>query len=196
MRRISWGLAGGLAALALGGCMTSAMGTGIVQLSPDSYRLSRVDGVGRFADTAAMKAALLEEASAFAKGQGKVAVPTASHEEAMRAGHLLTAELEFRLVAPGDAAAVPAAPPTAPVARTSPAAPVATAQPLPATAVLPAPTASPPPAPLAPAMAPPALPDVKPSLYNELIMLDDLRKRGILTDAEFQALKTKLLAGK
>jgi hypothetical protein len=31
-------------------------------------------------------------------------------------------------------------------------------------------------------------------LYTELLKLDDLRKRGILTDAEFEAQKQKLLA--
>jgi len=36
--------------------------------------------------------------------------------------------------------------------------------------------------------------EAKPDLYTELIKLDELRKRGILTEAEFQALKTKLIA--
>ena len=31
-------------------------------------------------------------------------------------------------------------------------------------------------------------------LYNELVKLDDLRKKGILTDDEFQAEKKKLLS--
>jgi hypothetical protein len=31
-------------------------------------------------------------------------------------------------------------------------------------------------------------------LYTELMKLDDLRKRGILTDEEFEAQKAKLLA--
>jgi hypothetical protein len=193
MRMTSWGSAAGIVVLALGGCTASTMATGIVQLSPDSYRLSRVDGVGRYANAAAMKAALVDEANAFAKSQGKVAVPTSSHEEAMRAGHLLTADLEFRLAAPGEVAAiaaVAATPPAAPAVRS--AAVAAPAPPAPASPVVAA-------APAMAAGAAPALPgtpDVKTGLYNELIMLDDLRKRGILTDAEFQALKTKLLAGK
>jgi hypothetical protein len=174
----SWGLAVGIVALALGGCMTSSMGTGLVQLSSDSYRLSRVDGVGRYADAAAMKAALLDEANAFATSKGKVAVPTSSHEETMRAGHLLTADLEFRLAARDEEAASAAVPAAAPAAPAVPVAPVAAV------------------APATPVVAPATSPEVKPGLYNELIMLDDLRKRGILTDAEFQALKTKLLAGK
>jgi hypothetical protein len=33
-------------------------------------------------------------------------------------------------------------------------------------------------------------------MYTELIKLDDLRKRGIITEAEFEAQKKKLLEGK
>ncbi len=38
-------------------------------------------------------------------------------------------------------------------------------------------------------------PSNKNDLYSELIKLEDLRKRGILTDAEFEAQKKKLLDG-
>ena len=38
-------------------------------------------------------------------------------------------------------------------------------------------------------------PSLVPEEYAELLMLDDLRKRGILTDAEFEAQKKKLLEG-
>ena len=38
--------------------------------------------------------------------------------------------------------------------------------------------------------------DQKKDVYAELIKLDDLRKRGILTEAEFQTQKQKLLEGK
>ncbi|WP_254461228.1 SHOCT domain-containing protein [Xanthomonas sacchari] len=34
----------------------------------------------------------------------------------------------------------------------------------------------------------------QPDLYAELLKLDDLRKKGLLTDAEFQAQKAKLLS--
>jgi hypothetical protein len=36
----------------------------------------------------------------------------------------------------------------------------------------------------------------KTDLYGELVKLDDLKKRGILTDAEFDAAKKRLLEGK
>jgi len=165
------------------------MGTGLQQLTPDTYRLSRVDGAGVYRDADAMKAAIAEEANRFAAKQGKIAIPVASHEETLR-GHLLTADLEFRLATPGEAAALPAA--HSPPAVTTPVAPA-----LVGAAAAPLPPAAPPalPATATPAAAQPAA-TATPNFYNELIMLDDLRKRGILTDAEFQALKTKLIAGK
>jgi hypothetical protein len=177
--------------------MSASMGTGLQQLTPDTYRLSRVDGGGRYADAAAMKAAIVDEANAFAQAQGKVALPISSHEETLR-GHLLTAEVEFRLATPGEAAAIPATPltPAAPATGVGPAMrPVAdAASAAPAAAILPAPPAVAVQA--AAPVAPPAPAELKPDLYHELIMLDDLRKRGILTDAEFQTLKTKLIAGR
>ncbi len=50
-----------------------------------------------------------------------------------------------------------------------------------------------------PVMAAPVAPPPPPrlstdDLYNELVKLDDLRKKGILTDDEFQAEKRKLLS--
>lgn len=183
----------GLATLAVGGCMSASMGTGLQQLTPDTYRLSRVDGGGRYADTAAMKAAIFDEANAFAQKQHKLVVPISSHEDTLR-GHLLTADLEFRLAAPDDPTTI-AAPPVAqaapvarPVAEAAAAASTAAVAAVPPAALQAAP-------PVAPAAPPPSA-DKKPDFYSELIMLDDLRKRGILTDAEFQALKTKLIAGK
>jgi hypothetical protein len=172
------------AALLAGACMSPGTGTGLMQLSSDTYRISRVDGVGRYPDAVAMQAAVADEASAFARSQGKVAVPISTHQETMRAGHLSTVEYEFRLVAPAEpaATATPQGPTTTSVASAAPAVTAAAAKPETKAAEV--------------AAAAPAPPEAKPDLYNELIMLDDLRKRGILTDAEFQALKTKLLAGK
>ena len=36
--------------------------------------------------------------------------------------------------------------------------------------------------------------DKKPDLYTELTKLDDLRKKGLITDAEFESEKQKLLS--
>ena len=161
-----WACGTGLAVLALlvGACVEH----GIVEVSPDTYRLSRVDGGGVFADAAAMKASVVNEANAFAASKGKVAVPVSTREEKMRVGRLSTIEYEFKLVAPGEpttAAAVPAQ--TAKGVADRPAAEV-----------------------------PPAgKTDSKPDLYTELIKLDELRRRGILTEEEFQMLKKRLLVG-
>jgi hypothetical protein len=182
--------------------MGACVGAGVAQLSADTYRLSRVDGGGRYADTAAMKAAVIEDANAFARSRGKIAVPVATHEETMRAGHLSTIDYDFRLVAPGEAAtataAAVAAAPAAPVVPVVPAVPPV--QPAPAavaqgerSAAVPAPVGQ---AAAAAATPPAAGGEAKPDLYTELIKLDELRRRGILTDAEFQALKTKLIAGR
>lgn len=197
-----------VAALLVGACMSASMSTGLTQLSADTYRLYRLDGGGRYPDAAALKVAVVEEADAFARSKGKVAVPLSSRDETMRAGHLSSVEYEFRLAAAGEPAgnaaepvpraaaavdaqergtasvAAPAAAAAASTAAVQPAAKVAEVQPAAAAAVTAVPAQAPNPT------------DAKPDLYHELIMLDDLRKRGILTDAEFQALKTKLLAGK
>ncbi|MRG98969.1 hypothetical protein GIY21_01520 [Xanthomonas sontii] len=41
---------------------------------------------------------------------------------------------------------------------------------------------------------PTSAPSAPPDLYAELLKLDDLRKKGLLTEAEFQAQKAKLLS--
>ena len=155
-----------LAALVVGAC-TSA---GIVQLSPDTYRMSRVDGGGVYADAAAMKASVINDANAFAESRGKIAVPIATHEESLR-GHLSTIEYEFRLVTAGEPAPKPTEPARPPQLATGEKVEKADTRPADTTAS-------------------------KPDFYTELIRLDDLRKRGILTEDEFQTLKAKILAGK
>jgi hypothetical protein len=158
-----------------GACMSS----GIVTLSTDTYRLSRVDGGGRYADAAAMKASVIDDANAFARSRGKIAVPISTREETMRAGHLSTIDYDFRLVAPGESAPSPAPAAQQADGMTNPAGHGSTDGPAPSQ------TAE---------LQPAGKAEAKPDLYTELIKLDDLRKRGILTEEEFQALKAKLLA--
>ena len=160
-----------LLCLGLLGCAN----TGIVKLSPDTYMLSRVDHGGIFGNASAMKANVIREANEFAESQGKVAIPLASHEVPMvpggfgRMGTFASIEYQFRVVDKNDPEA----------GRTS----------------------------LVPS------PDVvidktervsadirskdttekQPDLYAELTKLDDLRKKGILTEEEFQAQKKLLL---
>jgi hypothetical protein len=174
-----WALGTGLAVVALvaGACMSA----GIVQLSPDTYRLSRADSGGRYADAGAMKASVINDANAFAQRRGRIAVPLSTREETMRFGHLSTIDYEFKLVAPGEPRPKPVEPAQRADILGDPKEHKTTdAQPAGNTAE----------ASLA------GKTEAKPDLYTELIKLDDLRKRGILTEEEFQALKAKLLAGK
>jgi hypothetical protein len=170
MKGWAFGTGFAVVTLLIGACVSSGV-SGVIRLSPDTYRLSRVDGGGRYADAAAMKASVINDANAFAQSQGKIAVPIATREETMRVGHLSTIDYEFRLAAPGG----PAPKPTQPVQRADA---VADQQAHKAVDVQPA-----------------GKPEARPDLYTELIKLDDLRKRGILTEQEFQTLKAKLLAG-
>jgi len=174
-----------LSLIVLGGCSYP----GMVKLSPDTYRLSRADAGHVYADTAALKAAAVAEAAAFARSKGMVAEEVAVHEDTLQVGHLATIDYDFRLVAPGAppaaapvmapvASRAPVMPPAAPAAPVAPVAPVT-----PVTQVAPA-------VPASPAAAPHR------DYYDELIRLDDLRKRGILTEDEFQTLKAKILAGR
>jgi|GEM_PF-439261 len=187
-------------ALAWVACLAAGcMSPGVVKVSADTYKLSRVDPGGVFADAAAMRAAVVDEANAFARSRGMIAVPVSLTEDTMRVGHLSTVDYEFRLAAPGEpapTAAGPAARPAVPEPQPAALAPppveparqpvIARDQRAPATVDAPA-------AGTAAAKADDKV-EAKPDLYTELIKLDELRKRGILTEAEFQALKTKLIA--
>ena len=180
MKRWAHGAGLVLAALLAGGCISS----GPVQLSADTYRLSRADGGGVYADAAAMKAAVIGEANAFAQSRGKIAVPVEVHEEATRVGHLSTIDYDFRLMAPGDPVPKPAEParqPAEPVRQSAEPARLPDA-------------AGEQQKPVVVAAAPAGKVDAKPDIYTELIKLDELRRRGILTEEEFRTLKAKLIA--
>lgn len=140
----------------------------IVQMSQDTYFLSRADHAGIFGNAAAMKADVLREAQEFAASKGKVVVPVTLNTTPNGPGHFATVEYQFKLVEPG-----------------SPEAARSTMAPVPTTRIDSRVITTP--APAAPA------PQAKPDVYGELLKLDDLRKRGVLTDAEFEAQKRKLL---
>src|ERR1700740_240605 len=77
---------------------------GIVQLSPDTYMLSRTDHAGIFGTAAANKAKVIREANEFAASKGKVAIPLSSNEVPLgnRPGEFASFEYQFRLVDPND----------------------------------------------------------------------------------------------
>lgn len=143
---------------------------GIVQVSPDTYLLAREAHGGIFASSTALKAGVIQDANAFAESQGKVAIPISAKEKPMGNGPAQWAsfEYQFRVVDKDDPA----------VRRTqmvhNPNVIIQKADP----------------------------DDVSPrqgdkngtkDLYSELLKLEDLKKRGLLNDAEFEAQKKKLL---
>ncbi|MFN0012609.1 MAG: SHOCT domain-containing protein [Phycisphaerales bacterium] len=148
----------------IGGCGNP----GIVQLSPDTYLLAREDKAGIFGNAQALKAGVIRDANAFAEKQGKVAIPVSSRGTPAWPLHFATFEYQFRVVDKND--------PEAQGAVLVPRADI-TVQ------VTGAPSGT----------APPHDPPRSPDLYTELNRLDELRKRGLLTDAEFEAEKRALL---
>lgn len=61
--------------------LTGCANPGIVQISPDTYQLSRSSAAGAFANTSKLKASVISEANLFAQNQGKVAVPVSLNEK-------------------------------------------------------------------------------------------------------------------
>lgn len=146
---------------------------GVVKLSPDTYMISKQDHGGIFGNAGALKADVIREANAFAESQGKVAIPVTANEIPMGRGpgQFARFDYQFRVVDKND-----------PEARR--------------TALLPRPD-------VVIDQTSRSTVDVrvkdqtdKPKdIYAELVKLDDLRKRGIISEAEFDAQKKKLLSG-
>ena len=145
----------------------------IVQLSPDTYILFREDHGGIFGSPSSLKANVIRDANAFAESRGKVAIPISIRDKPMGGGPAQWAsfEYQFRVVDRNDPE----------VRRTSliPRADTVIEKTEKVSA------------------------DVRTKdetfrqkdVYVELLKLDDLRKRGILSDAEFEVQKKKLLSG-
>jgi hypothetical protein len=148
------------------GCVSNP---GVTKLSPDTYLIFREDKGGIFGNAEAMKLSVIKDADDFAETQGKVAIPVASKETPMFPGHFATFEYQFRVVDPSD----PEAKRTSLVPRPD----VVIEKKESITADV------------------NSRDDKAPDLYTQLLKLDDLRKRGLLTDAEFEAQKAKLLEG-
>lgn len=153
----------------LAGCANPS----VVQLSPDTYMLSREDHAGIFGSSSALKAGVISDANAFAASQGKVAIPIATNEKPVgnTPGSWAKFEYQFRVVDKNDRE----------VRRTSlvPRADVVIEKTEKISADVRTKDES-----------------AKPKdIYAELIKLDDLRKKSILSEAEFEAQKKKILSG-
>ena len=143
----------------------------VVQLSPDTYMITRISKAGIFASLAKLKSGVIRDANAFADSQGKIAVVISARETPVGGpGQWPMFEYQFRVVDSSDPE----------VQRTSlvPRADVVIESNQNITGEL-------------------KTKDETPKdrdIYGELIKLDDLRKKGIITDAEFEAEKVKILS--
>lgn len=79
--------------LAAAGCSNP----GIVQLSPDTYMLSRASAAGAFVNYPKLKAEVIRQANEFAESKGKVAVEVSSKEHIPTIAGLPSFEYRFRL---------------------------------------------------------------------------------------------------
>lgn len=141
----------------------------VVQLAPDTYTISRTDHGGIFGNAGKMRTKVIQEANDFAASKGKVAVMKQIHEIPMVVAHnFASIEYTFWVLDKNDADArrISVRPDNGVSTN------VVEQRPAPAGVTTTA----------------------KPDLYTELNKLDDLRKRGLLTDAEFEQQKQKLLA--
>jgi hypothetical protein len=155
-----------IVAILLVGCANPS----VVELSPDTFLLSREDHAGIFGSASALKAGVISDANAFAASRGKVAIPISAHETPVGVmGKWAKFEYQFRVVDKNDPE----------VRRTS---------------LVPRPD-------MVIEKTEKISADIRTKdqstkdVYTELIKLDDLRKRGILTEVEFEAQKRKLLSG-
>ena len=154
----------------LAGCASSA---GIVQLSPDTYMLTQEDHGGIFAfNRSKLKTKTIREANAFAESQGKIAIPISGHEHPVGVlGDWASFEYQFRVVDKNDSEAL----------RTS---------------LLPRPDVVIDKTERISVDVRTEIQSKKPKdLHGDLIDLDDLRKRGIISSEEFEVQKKKLLLG-
>jgi hypothetical protein len=158
-------------AVVLFATLTGCANPGIVQISPDTYMLSREDHAGIFGSLAKLKAGVIADANSFAAKQGKVAIPISSKENPVGSGPAQWAsfEYQFRVVDKTDPEAQ----------RTSlvPRADVVIERTDKVSADIKTEDTTP----------------KSKDMYAELMKLDDLRKKGIITDAEFESQKAKLL---
>ena len=164
-----------IAALILTPSTGSARLPEIVQLSPDTYLIIREDHGGIFGGSLTKeKLQTIKQANAFAASKGKVAIPLAAIEHPMGIlGKWASFEYQFRVVDKDD----PEARRTSLVQR--PDVVVSVSREVPA---VDSSRVSPPPAkPSTEGLPSEARVD---AIYASVLKLDELRKRGLITDAE------------
>jgi len=134
--------------------------------------ISREDHGGIFGNAARMKAGVIRDANEFAESQGKTAIPVSTNERPMRAwvpAGWATIEYQFKVVDKND-----------PEARRT------TLMPRPDVGIDKTEKVS-------ADIRSKDTTEKQPDLYTELTKLDDLRKKGLITDVEFETQKKILL---
>ncbi|NDP37378.1 MAG: SHOCT domain-containing protein [Rhodoferax sp.] len=154
-------------AILLAGCANP----GVVQLSPDTYILSREDHAGIFGSSSSLKAGVIADANAFAASHGKVAIPISVHEKPVgnTPGSWAKFDYQFRVLDKND----PEVRRTSLVQRADVV--IEKTEKISADVRTKEQTSKP------------------KDTYSELIKLDDLREKGILSETEFAAQKQRLL---
>ena len=156
-----------LALLCISITLSGCAGLTIVPLSSDTYIASKTSAGGIWVAMDSIRSEVISAANSFAESKGKVAVAIASRERPAVPGRNPSFEYQFRLVDRGSAAAKGGA--------LIPRADIVIEKTEKISADI-------------------QTKDIKsPDLYTELTKLDDLRKRGIITDEEFAAQKKRLL---
>jgi hypothetical protein len=152
-----------LSVFLIAGCQSS----GVIQLSTDTYMISKSDA-GPFATLSKVRSDVMQEVTAFAAKQGKVAVAVSTQSIPRQPGHTPYFEYQFRLLDKGDprAQGVTLSPRPDHVIENN--------QNIKADIKI------------------EGGKNDKFDLYAELTKLDDLRKLGIITDTEFESEKKKL----
>lgn len=139
-------------------------------ISPGVYMISRTSAAGSvMVNMAQLKADTIEAANMFAESKGKIAIAVSLRDERPIPGFPLV-EYQFRLADPGtvgDSTIILKKGPNITIQRDDNIT-------------------------IKPDQSTPREPQK--DLYSELLKLEDLKKRGILTEEEFQTQKRKLLA--
>jgi hypothetical protein len=156
-----------------------------VSLGNNTYSITVEASNAFHRDLDKLKDEATEQASKYCADQGKqMKVVSLTGKVPLFSMGYAKAKIVFKALSPGDPELVTGVPSAAPMPAAYAAAPATYAAAPAAYAPAPAPYAAPAP-----------LPHLSTDeLYAELVKLDDLRKKGILSDDEFQAEKKKLLS--
>jgi hypothetical protein len=150
-----------LASITLVGCG----GSGVLQVSPDTYLISRTSAAGAFASKAGMMKSVIEEANEFSASKGKITIPISSSFTRPVTG-FPTFEYQFRVVDKDDVEAQRTALlPTAPVQRIQ----------------------------IDTNIKKSTKTNQEKDIYKELLKLGDLLNKKLLTKDEYEIEKKKLL---